>query len=116
MRHSKKNRKASYLQILDCLLIDKRNRTYSADAEAIDMIHLGSDHRSVTAHRMSTRCNRQATSMETSEVHESTERIHEIERRFDELEKRFTGKHDAAANEKVGETERQHTTTKTQRE
>ena len=85
---------------LDYVLIDKRSRRYCTDAEAIDMIQLGSDHRSVTAHfrfpcgkqkgglnnedrgkhrNKNTRCKRQATSMETSEDHESTERIHEIE-------------------------------------
>ena len=86
---------------LDDVLSDKRSRRYCTDAEANDMIHLGSDHRSVTAHfqfpcgkkkgalnnegrnqrfRESTRCKRQATSIETSQDHDSTERIHEIER------------------------------------
>ena len=44
-------------------------------------------------------------------------RVHEFERRCDEFEKRFAGKHEAAAKEKVEETQRQHTTTtKMQRE
>ena len=34
---------------LDCVLIDKRSRRYCTDAEANDMIHLRSDHRSVIA-------------------------------------------------------------------
>ena len=34
----------------DCVVIDRRNRRYCTDAEANDMIHLGSDHRSVTSH------------------------------------------------------------------
>ena len=33
---------------LDCVVSDRRNRRYCSDAEANDMIHLGSDHRSVT--------------------------------------------------------------------
>ena len=32
------------------VVLDKRNRRYCTDAEANDMIHLGRDHRSVTAH------------------------------------------------------------------
>ena len=35
---------------LDCVVIDRSNRRYCTDAEANDMIHFGSDHRSVTAH------------------------------------------------------------------
>ena len=35
---------------LDGVLMDKRSRKKRTDAVANDMIHLGSDHRSVTAH------------------------------------------------------------------
>ena len=32
------------------MLINERSRIYCTDAEANDMIHLGSDHRSVNSH------------------------------------------------------------------
>ena len=35
---------------LDCVPLDKRSRRYCTDAKANDMVHLVSDHRSVTAH------------------------------------------------------------------
>ena len=52
----KKNRKHTFRspsgkeKQLDCVVIVRRNRRYCTDAEANDMIHLGTDHRSVTAH------------------------------------------------------------------
>ena len=97
------------------VLIDKRSRRYCTDAEANDMIHLESDHRSVARFRFprfkkigglnneqtssqTQRCKRQSAPMETRE--DPTERIHEIERRYDELDKRFAGKHEATTNER----------------
>ena len=72
------------------------------------MLHLGSDHRSVTARNA-----RYRASMEPREDPDSPENLQEVERRYDELEKRLTGKHEAAAHEESEILDRKHTMTTT---
>ena len=113
------------------MLIDKISRIYCTDAQANDISHLESDHRSVTAHFYSRALRRNkdwtanigiknfAHIQDTRDnLHQwkhakipSHPKIQEIERRYDELAKRFIGKHEAAAHAESDILEKQQTTT-----
>ena len=98
------------------------------------MVHLGSGHRSVTAHSRFPRAEkggeleskkqkqnlykdaryaRYPASIDPREDPDSSENIRGKSNKDDELEKRLTGKHDAAAHEESEILERKHTMTPT---
>ena len=119
-------------QQLDYGEIDRRNRRYCTDTESNDMIHLGSDHRSVIAHfrfpcvkkmRGLNNKDREQNLCKKYKIHETlyingtTPRSRFIKntRTWSEyvmnLKKGSLVKHEAAAHEELEILERQHTTT-----
>ena len=108
--------------------LDRRNRRYCTDAEVNDMIHLGSDHRSATAHfrfpcakkeedwKTENR-NRIPTEIQDHDTfhqwsHGKIPTHQKISRKSSEdmmnLKKRLTGKHEVAAPEESQILERKH--------
>ena len=82
---------------LDCILINRTCLKHSRDAEANDMIHMGSDHRSVMARFV----------IPVSQQKDSTKRMHygkaekitEFEERYSELERRIMQKPNVVENQ-----------------
>ena len=82
---------------LDYILVNRKYLTHSRDAEANDMIHMGSDHRSVMA-RFVIPVSQQKDS--TKRMHyEKPEKITEFEERYSELERRITQKPNVVENQ-----------------
>ena len=78
---------------IDCIITKRRHLKYNKDAEANDMIHMDSDHRSVMATFMintpkkSSHCKLKKRKLDTNEGRDQTEKNIEVE--MPELEKRY---------------------------